>query len=158
NCGVAVHGDAVYAADAAPGGHVIKRFDLATGMFQYQSSLMPGFTIQNSPMVGPDGTVFLSRTQNNASVDFFYAFDDTGAWLVERWHVPAGWSTSSELAVGPDGTIYHIAPMNEIHRLDPVSGATLNNSGPIPADFSTPRLAIDAQGRVFFSNGAFSNG
>ena len=158
NCGVAVHGDAVYAADAAPGGNVIKRFDLATGMFQYQTPVMPGFLTQQTPMVGPDGTVYLSRVQNNAAVDFFYAWTDTGTAFSPKWNVPAGYSAGAEFGVGPDGSVYHLAPGNEIHRLDPVTGMTLNTSGPIAADFMTPRFAIDAQGRVYFTNGAFSNG
>ncbi len=54
--------------------------------------------------------------------------------------------------------MYHVAPGNEIHKLDPATGATLATTGPIPADFSEPRLATDALGRVFLNNGAFSNG
>jgi len=158
SCGVAATGDAIYAAEAAPGGHVINRYRMDNGAFEYSSSLMPGFSLQNTPMVGPDGTVYLSRTQNNATVDFFYAFEDTGAALVEKWNVPAGWTTVSEFAVGPDGSVYMMGPGNVIQRLDPASGAVLNASAPIPADFSQPRMGVDAEGRLFFSNGAFSNG
>ncbi len=158
NCGGAIGGNAIYVADAVGGGNTIKKYDLATGAFLYQGPVMPGFTIQNTPMVGPDGTIYLSRTQNNAAVDFFYAFTDTGAAIVQKWSVPAGWSTSSEFAVGPDGSVYHIAPGNVIHRRHPATGALLNASAAIPADFSGPRIAVDALGRVFFSNGAFNNG
>jgi hypothetical protein len=158
NCGGAVHGNGVFVADAVAGGEAIKKFDLATGSFLYAGPVMPGFTLQNTPMVGPDGTVYLSRTQNNASVDFFYAFTDTGSALTSKWNVPAGWSTSSELAVGTDGSVYHVAPGNEIHKLDPATGGTLATTGPIPADFSAPRIGVDALGRVFLNNGAFSNG
>jgi hypothetical protein len=158
NCGGAIHGNGVFVADAAPGGNVIKKYDLTTGAFLYQSPLMSGFLIQNTPMVGPDGTVYLSRVQNNVGVDFFFAFADSGAAFTQKWSVAAGYSTSSEFAVGPGGSVYHVAPNNEIHQLDPATGATLGNTGPIPADFSAPRIAVDAQGRVFLSNGAFSNG
>ncbi|MCC6675669.1 MAG: hypothetical protein IT436_00870 [Phycisphaerales bacterium] len=158
NCGGAVHGNTVYVADAVVGGHSIKAFDLTTGAFKYSSPVMPGFTLQNSPMVGPDGTVYLSRTQNNPPVDNFYAFTDTGTGLVEKWHIPAGWSTSSEFGVGPDGSVYMLAPGNIIQRLDPDDGAVMSSSSSIAADFMTPRFAIDRDGRVFFSNGAFSDG
>ncbi len=159
NCGACVHGNAVYVADAAPGGHVIKRFDLTTGAFQYQSPVMPGFTLQNSPMVGPDGSIYLSRTQNNAAVDFFYSFADSGAAITENWHVPAGWSTSTELAVGPDGSVYMLAPGFVVLRLDPVTGGTLNTSAAITTAASTaPHIAVDVEGKVYVSNGGFPEG
>jgi hypothetical protein len=144
-----------------PGGHAIKRFDLATGLFRYQGPTMPGFTLQNSPMTGPDGTIYLSRTQNNVSVDFLYAFQDDGTQITERWHVPAAWSTSTELGVGPDGSVYHLAPGYVLHRLDPADGSTLAASTPIVGTGVTsasPHLALDALGRVFASNGNSADG
>ena len=158
NCGAALGNGALFVADAVVGGHAIKKFDLATGAFLYQSPVMAGFTIQNTPMVGPDGTIYLSRVQNNAGVDFFFAFEDTGSALLQKWSVPAGYSYSSEFCVGPDGSVYHLAPGNEIHRLDPASGATLGTSGALAHDTWEPRLAVDALGRVFLSNGGFTNG
>lgn len=162
SCGCALFNSAVYAADAAVGGHVIKRFNIDTGAFQYQSQVMSGFTLQNTPFVGPDGTVYLSRTQNNAATDFFYAFLDTGAGFMQKWAVPARWTTSSEFTVGPDGTIYMMGAGNVIQRRDPASGAVISTSAPIVLDSPNgniaPRMASDAQGRVYFSNGQFSNG
>jgi hypothetical protein len=158
DCGGAIGNGAIYVADAVAGGNAIKKFDLATGAFLYQSPVMAGFTIQTTPMVGPDGTIYLSRVQNNVAVDFFFAFQDTGAALVQKWNVPAGYSYASEFGVGPDGSVYHLAPGDEIHRLDPATGATLNTSGPLAHDTWAPRMAVDALGRVFFSNGGFNNG
>lgn len=157
NCGVAVHGDSVYLADAVPGGHAIKRYSLATGAFLYQSPTMPGFTLQNTPMVGPDGTIYLSRTQNNVVTDFFYAFTDTGTALVQKWSTPAGWSTSSEFGVGPDGSVYLLGPGNLIERRDGATGSLLNVSAPLGASVN-PRFAIDSDGKVFVGNGGFGNG
>jgi outer membrane protein assembly factor BamB len=159
SCGAcAAANGAIYIADAAVGGHVLSKYDLETGDFQYSGPVMIGFTLQNTPMASPDGTIYLSRTQNNVATDFFYAFDDTGSALEIRWSVPAGWSTSSEFGVGPDHTVYMMGPGNVIQRLDPQTGDVIDTSAPIAADFLTPRFAIDAQGKVFFSNGAFSNG
>jgi hypothetical protein len=162
NCGGAIFGDAIYVADAVPGGHVIKKFNLTNGAFMYQSPLMPGFTVQNSPMVGPDGTIYLSRTQNNVNTDFFYAIEDSGSALSFKWNVPANWSTSSEFAVAHDGTIYMMGPGYRVLRLDPTTGMTLNMSDPIATDSAggniTPRMAVDAAGYVYFSNGQFSTG
>ncbi|MBL8764197.1 MAG: PQQ-binding-like beta-propeller repeat protein [Phycisphaerae bacterium] len=161
NCGGAanVAADAFYVADAVAGGHAIKRFRLSTGAFQYQSPVLPGFTIQATPMVGPDGTVYLSRTQNSAPVDFFYAINDSGSAMSVRWSVPARWTTSSEFAVASDGSVYMLAPGNVIKRLDGATGATLATSPPINSETNMqPRLAVDRLGRVFVSNGTFANG
>lgn len=157
NCGGALYGNAFYVADAVPGGHSIVRYDAVTGAEMYSSPVMPGFTLQCTPMVGPDGTVYLSRTQNNPSVDFFYAFDDNGVAFTEKWRVASAWSTCSEFAVGPDGSVLMMAPGPRIARLDPADGSILQQSG-IIAGFSSSRFAIDAQGRVFFSNGGFAGG
>ncbi|MFH1745479.1 MAG: PQQ-binding-like beta-propeller repeat protein [Planctomycetota bacterium] len=157
NCGAAATDEAVYVVDAVGGGHEVVRYDMATGFEMYASDVMPGFTLQNTPMVGPDGTIYVSRTQNNATVDFFYAFSDDGVSFSEKWNIPAGWSTSSEFGVGPDGSVYMMAPGDELVRLDPETGTVIDTAGVIP-DFSKPRMAIDAAGRVYFSNGAFATG
>ena len=156
SCGAALHGDGVYVADAVFGGHVIKRFSLASGAFQYQTPLMAGFTLQNTPFAGPDGTVYLSRTQNNAAVDSFYAWTDTGSGFSLKWSQPAGWSTSSEFTVGPDGSVYMLGPGLVLERRAGSDGSLLNTSGPL--GLGNPRLATDAQGRVIVGNGAFASG
>ncbi len=159
DCGGAIHGGALYVADAVPGGHAIKRFDLATGAFQYQGPTMAGFTIQTTPMVAPNGDIYLARVQNNASVDFFYAFGDTGTAIIQLWNRPAGYSYASEFGVGPDGSVYMLTPTDAIDRLDAATGATLNTTGALLHDFPwAPRIGVDALGRVFLSNGSFTNG
>ncbi len=158
NCGGVIANGAVYVCDTVVGGQAIRKHSLATGAFLYQSPVMPGFLVQNSPMAGPDGTIYMHRVQNNVLTDFFYAFADDGASMTLKWSVPAGYSTSSELGVGPDGTVYHWAPGQVIQRLDPATGALLNTSPVIASDFAAPRFAFGRDGIVYFSNGAFSNG
>jgi hypothetical protein len=52
-----------------------------------------------------------------------------------------------------------MAPGNIIRRLDAATGATINDSAPILSDANAqPRLATDAAGRVYLSNGSFANG
>jgi outer membrane protein assembly factor BamB len=157
SCGAAVHGGSVYVVDATAGGHVVKRFGLASGAELYESTLMPGFTAQNTPMVGPDGTVYFSRTQNNPTVDFFYAFTDTGAALVERWHVPAAWTTASEFGVTAGDAPLMVAPGGELHLLDPETGTMTATSGPLPG-LAGSHLAIDGAGTVYLSNRGFNDG
>lgn len=158
NCGVCLSGTAIYACDVVPGGQAIKRFDLGNGTLQYTGPTMSGFLVQNTPMAGPSGEVYLSRVQNNQLVDFFFAFEDTGSGLQLLWNAPAGYSTGSEFAVGHDNSVYMVGPGNMLERRDGRSGLLLSSFGPIAADFLTPRFALDAVGRVYFSNGAFSNG
>jgi len=159
NCGGAIRGDAIYVVDSVVGGQAIKKFNLTTGAFIYQSPVMAGFLVQNSPMVGADGTIYLSRVQNNVNVDFFFAINDDGNAMQVRWFQPAGYSTGSEFAVGNDGSVYMWGPGGVIERRAAADGALINQTAaPIPADFATPRMAVDSGGRVFFSNGAFSNG
>ncbi len=161
SCGPAIGNGAVYTVDAVGGGHAVCRYNLDTGAFEYESSVMDGFTLQNTPMVSNDGTIYVPRTQNNAATDYLYAFDDTGSAITERWRVPAQWTTSTELAVGPDHSVYFVAPGLLPTRLDPADGSVLSQAAdPIDADGSglSPRFATDAQGKVFLSNGAFANG
>ena len=162
NCGVAINeaANAVYAADAVVGGHAIKRFNLTTGAFQYQGPVMAGFTLQQSPTVSPDGTIYLARTQNNPATDFLYAFNDTGSAITTRWSVASGWCTSSEFGVGDDGSIYMRAVGNIIERRAASDGSLIDFSAPLTVDAnnSTWRFAIDGEGKVFVSNGSFANG
>lgn len=162
SCGGAIHNGAIYIADAVVGGHSIKKLDLATGATLYQSPVMPGFTLQNTPFVGPDGTVYLSRTQNNAAVDFFYAFEDTGTALVQKWSTPAQWTTFSEFAAHPDGSsVYMIDPGLFITQRDTATGAIIAQAeSPIMNDppNTTARMAVDKDGRLYVNNGAFTNG
>jgi hypothetical protein len=162
SCGVAVFNDGVYVAEPAPGFmNVIRKLDLATGASLYETPPVPGFTLQNTPFVGPDGTLYLSRTQNNPVTDFLYAWEDTGTALVPLWNLPAGWSTASEFGCGPDGTLYMLNPELKIQRVDPATGAIVDTSpDPIYSGSGgpSPHFAIDAAGRVFVSNGGFANG
>ncbi|MDX9912777.1 MAG: PQQ-binding-like beta-propeller repeat protein [Phycisphaerales bacterium] len=164
SCGAAIGNDGVYVVDAVAGpGHAIKKFDLATGAFLYQSPTMTGFTVQQTPMVGPDGSVYLNRTQNNILTDFFYAFEDSGAAFTEKWSIPSQWTTNSEFTVGPDGSVYMLQPGLLLSRLDPSDGSVID-SGPVldtddMTNFSVnPRMASDANGNLFVSNGRFAAG
>ncbi|MFN6193265.1 MAG: PQQ-binding-like beta-propeller repeat protein, partial [Planctomycetota bacterium] len=158
-CGAAHFGNAVYVADSVAGGQVIKRFNFATGAFQYQSPVLPGPLNQHHPMVGPDGTVYLNRASNTAGADFFYAFTDTGSALVQRWATPSARGVFGEFACGADGSVYMLQAGDRLTRLDAQTGA-VRNAYPVPlgSTASSPRIAVDGDGRVFVTNGGFANG
>jgi hypothetical protein len=63
----------------------------------------------------------------------------------------------AEYGCGPDGTVYMVQPGEILSRLDPATGAVLNTH-PVALGYSTTRFAIDADGRVFCSNGGFATG
>ena len=162
-----VFGDRVYAWEASAAGPVVTVFDIADGTELYSSDgIGGGFAQQLGLLVGPDGTVYAPRTQNNPITDYFVAFDDTGTALVERWRVPLGYVPFASFAVGPDNTVYTYETSEHggddyltVLRLDPETGATLDTSPPLATDFpSEPRIAIDAFGKIFLTNGGFTHG
>ena len=158
-CEAAVFDDRVYLWQAGATGPKVTAFDLATGAELYSSEgIGGGFVQQLGLLVGPDGTVYAPRTQNNPITDFFVALEDTGTALVEQWSVPLGYTPFASFAVGPDGSVYSYSPDKEILRLDPDTGEILNTSIPLESDSFHPRMAIDAVGRLFVTNGAFSKG
>lgn len=157
-CGGAIYDGKIYVIDSAAGGHRVKRFDLDSGAFEVESELMPGFLIQTTPMIGPDGTIYVQRTQNNPTVDFFYALDDNGPDITIRWEVEAGWTTTSEFAVGNDGSVYAINRDYAIMKIDAATGDVIDSTLPLDGGASSPRMAIDRDGNLFVSNGEFATG
>lgn len=155
----AVFGDRVYIWEASGTGPKVSVFNLATGQRLYQSAGYGGLVQQLGLFVGPDGTVYAPRSQNNASTDYLIALRDTGSALVERWRVPLGYVPFASFAIGPDGSVYSYTAAREILRLDPATGDTLAISAPIMADFPMqPRMAADAAGRLYVTNGGFGLG
>ncbi len=155
----AVFGDRVYIWEASGTGPKVSAFDLATGQRLYQSPGYGGLVQQLGLFVGPDGTVYAPRSQNNASTDYLIALRDTGSALVERWRVPLGYVPFASFAIGPDGSVFSYTAAREILRLDPATGDTLAISAPIMADFPMqPRMAADAAGRLYVTNGGFGLG
>jgi len=161
NCGAAVTATAVYIDESAPGGNVLTRIDMATGARLYSSPVMSGVTNQNSPFLSRDGgTIYFSRTQNNATVDFLYAFQDDGSQFTQLWSRPVRWTTSHEHGLGADGSIYTFLANNEFVRLDPANGNVLNSAGilsPIGTSNLSPKTAVEQNGNVYVSNGWASN-
>ncbi|MDZ4830340.1 MAG: PQQ-binding-like beta-propeller repeat protein [Phycisphaerae bacterium] len=160
DCGPAVNGNFVYVDEVAAGGQIVTKIDVTTGSKLYATPVMPGFLTQTTPMVGPDGTVYYNRIQNNGIVDFFYCFDDNGASFTQRWKSASGYAPSGGYGLGADGSVYVIGPAKEIQRLDGATGAILAFSAPIATASAIiqPHFAIDGAGKIYCSNGAFAEG
>ncbi len=148
----AVFDGKAYGWAAGPQGPTIQVFDLDTGDFLYESpATYPGYVQQVAPFVGPDGTVYAPRTQNNPSTDYLIAYEDTGTALVKKWESELGYVPFSSFSVGQDGSVYSYSRTGEIIRLDPEDGSIENTSINIQAGIST-YMAADGAGRLFVAS------
>ncbi len=157
---VAVHGNRVYLWEASPQGPKVTAFDLTTGQRLYSSPAAgAGFIQQVGLQVGPDGTVYAPRTQNNPATDFLVAYTDNGSALTEQWRSPLGYVPFASFGFAPDGSVMSYSRSLEILRLDPATGGVLDTSQPLPINFPCqPRMAVDGGGNVYVTNGGFSQG
>lgn len=164
-CLASVSGDRLYYWDASASGPKVIVADLGTGDVLYASDgIGGGFIQQLGLLVSPDGTIYAPRTQNNVVTDFFVALEDTGAALVEKWSTPIGYFPFGTMGVGPNGHPYTYLTDQDsglftVIELDPENGDILNSSDPLPFNFPlVPRMAIDAEGTIFLTNGSFAAG
>jgi outer membrane protein assembly factor BamB len=157
---VAVFEDRGYYWEAAVNGPKISVIDLESGDYLYSSeSLSPGIIQQVAPFVGPDGTIYGTRSMNNVTTDFLFALSDKGSYFEIKWNVPLGFVPFATFGVGPDGSVYSYSQTDEVIRIDPLNGNVIDTSEVVlGGDFPQPRMAIDAQGLVFVTNGGFTGG
>jgi PKD repeat protein len=157
---VAVFGDRGYYWEASPYGPKVSAVDLETGDFLYSSAaLSAGLVQQVGLFIGPGGTIYAPRSMNNASTDFLFALHDDGGALSVMWSTPLGYVPFATFGVGPDGSVYSYSTAGEVIRLDPLTGNILNTSQVIYTTMPPqPRMAIDANGYVFVTNGEFATG
>lgn len=158
---VAVYGNRGYYWEASPSGPVVSAIDLETGQYLFSTpqGLTPGLIQQVGLFIGPDGTIYAPRTMNNVTTDFLFALSDKGTYFEEKWNIPLGYVPFATFGVGPDGTIYSYSQDDFVIRIDPLDGSVIDTSEIVlGGDFSQPRIAIDAQGIVFVTNGGFTGG
>jgi outer membrane protein assembly factor BamB len=158
---VAIYGNRGYYWEASPTGPIVSAIDLDTGEFLFSTDggLTPGLIQQVGLFIGPDGTIYAPRTMNNVTTDFLFALSDKGSYFEEKWNVPLGYVPFATFGIGPDGTIYSYSQSDEVIRIDPLNGNIMDTSEVVlGGDFSQPRMAIDAMGYVFVTNGGFTGG
>ena len=152
-----VHDGRVFSWEAGPYGPTVMVLDLETGSHLYSSrGIGGGFVQQSGLFIGPDGTVYAPRNQNNALSDTLVAFTPTPAGFEEKWSSPIGYAPFGSYAVD-DSTVYAYNSLHQIIRLRASDGSLLKTSMEIPTDFFQPRIAV-AAGLVFLTNGGFSQG
>ncbi len=154
-----VFANRVYIWEAGANGPVVTAFNLDTGARLYSSrGIGGGFIQQVGLFVGSDGIVYAPRSQNNPVTDSLVALEDDGASLVERWRVPLGFVPFATFAEGPDGSIYSYSREYRVLRINPDTGIFSDSSDIFGSDFYQPRMAVDARGTVFLTNGGFTQG
>jgi len=165
--GAVVWGDRVYAWDWENSDAVVSAYDIESGEYLYCSQGLQywGPVIQQGLFVGLDGKVYAPRPSNSSYENYLYALEDTGEALELAWTYPLGPGPFATHGVGPDGTIFTQDITGHLVGLDPDIGTrVLVSDDPIPGygglgwtDFS-PRLVVDAQGKVFVGNGSYAAG
>lgn len=156
----AVFGNHVYLWEASPLGPKVSVFDLTTGSYLYSGpAIGAGFVQQLGLFVGPDGTVYAPRSQNNVLTDSLVAFTDIlDLGLMEKWRAPLGYVPFASFGIGPDGSVYSYSRDMRVVRLNPQSGSIVDSSEIMVTDFFQPRMAIDSTGIVYVTNGGFTQG
>ena len=87
------------------------------------------------------------------------SLSDKGSYFEEKWSVPLGFVPFATFGVGPDGSVYSYSQSDEVIRIDPLNGNVIDTSEVnLGGDFPQPRMAIDATGIVYVTNGGFSGG
>jgi outer membrane protein assembly factor BamB len=135
-------------------------YDLETGLELYTSAQLSGGLVnQLGLFAGSGGRIYLPRCQNNPATDSIFALKDDGTMLRRDWAVPIYYTPFATHGIGPDESVYAYNRNGEIMRLDPENGEVLNTSKVVLyGDATSPRMAIDAAGNIFVTNGGFSDG
>ena len=154
---VAVYGGKVYGWEASGGGPRISAYDAETGAYLYSSdAIAPGWVQQTGIMIGPDGTIYAPRVQNNPDTDYFVSLTDNGEEIKENWNVEYGYALWASYGVGPDGSVYTYDRDRHVIRIDPSNGEILNTSIEFCSEYPAgPKMAIGADGIIYLTNGKY---
>jgi outer membrane protein assembly factor BamB len=135
-------------------------YEPSNGQLLYKSSALDGGLVQQHGLfIGVDGTIYLPRSQNNPITDSLYSFTDNGSAFDLNWSLPIHYVPFSSAGVGNDGTVYSYSRSGKVIRIDPVLGTVMDSSLVVLGGGANyPRITIDATGKVYVTNGGFSNG
>jgi len=160
-CGLAIFGKTAYTWEGPFGKPlVIIAIDVETGNIKYQKEIpiagSVGLNAPTTPVVDNKGTIYSLRPENN-----LVALQDNGDSLSILWNIPIEEGGYTELAIGPDGSVY-FTNHKRIMRANPLTGNIIDSSiilKPTTPQYFSGHFAIDDNGTVFFNNGGnFSEG
>lgn len=157
---VAIHENYGFIWQPSPRGPILSRIDLEVGVIESSTeALSPGLIQQLTSWVGPDGTIYAPRSMNNPITDSLFALEWNADTMRIKWTAPIGYVPFSTSAVAPDGSVYTYSREGEVMRLDALTGAITHRSIPLlPGNSSSPRMCIDADHRIYVTNGEFDEG
>jgi outer membrane protein assembly factor BamB len=157
---LAVYGSKIYGIINDLAQLKVAAFDTSDGQLLYKTEAIDnGLVQQQALFLGNDGTIYLPRSQNNPITDSLYSFTDNGAGFTQNWSVPIHYIPFSSSGIGLDGSVYSYSRSGKVIRIDPITGTITDSSQVILyGNASYPRMTIDAAGRVFVTNGGFSDG
>lgn len=138
----------------------VAAFDSSTGQMLYKTSALDGGLVQQQALfLGNDGKIYLPRSQNNPITDSLYSFTDNGGGFTQNWSIPIHYIPFSSSGIGPDGSVYSYNRSGKVIRINHITGNVTDSSQVILYGNATyPRMSIDAAGRVYVTNGGFSDG
>jgi hypothetical protein len=157
---LAIYDSKIYGIVNDMGSIKVAAFDSSSGQLLYKTAALDGGLVQQHGLfIGNNGTIYLPRSQNNPITDYLYSFTDNGSSFNLNWSLPIDYVPFSSGGVGNDGSIYSYSRSGRVIRIDPLSGTVLDSSLVVlSGNASYPRMTIDAAGRVFVTNGGFSDG
>jgi len=103
-----------------------------------------GGPIQSSPVIGPDGTIYVGSDDNR-----LYAITDSNASGVLKWSFATGGPVESSPAIGANGTIYVGSDDDSLYAVNP-DGTEKWAFGTGGAVRSSP--AIGSDGTIYFGS------
>ena len=157
---LAIYDSKIYGIVNDMGSIKVAAFDSSSGQLLYKTAALDGGLVQQHGLfIGNNGTIYLPRSQNNPITDYLYSFTDNGSSFNLNWSLPIDYVPFSSGGVGNDGSVYSYSRSGRVIRIDPLSGTVLDSSIVVlSGNASYPRMTIDAAGRVFVTNGGFSDG
>ncbi len=138
----------------------VAALDMTDGSLLYVSErLGNGAGTQMPHFVGPDGAVYALHGVGGGQ-EKLVALQDTGSALEKLWRARHDHSTFASFGVAPDGAVCAYFPVNEVMRIDAATGTvqSMSESFGMSALGYFPRMAVDAAGRIYLSNGGWLDG
>jgi outer membrane protein assembly factor BamB len=89
----------------------VSPYDTSANLGKLKWSFMTGGTIESSPTIGTDGTIYVGSND-----DKLYAINSNGT---EKWHFITGNTVDSSPAIGSDGTIYVGSDDFKLYAINP---------------------------------------
>ena len=103
--------------------------------------------VDSSPVVGPEGTIYLAASNAQTRGGSLVALNGDGS---ERWRYDVGSRLASSPALGPDGTLYVGANNGNLYSLNPDGSPKWQ----IPLGAISSSVSVGADGTIYLGTGS----